>query len=176
MLDYAIVPAGTADAAALARVHVLSWRETYAEVLPAEFLSRMSPEAHARRWGWRLARTDEITLAAEGAEGLVGYASGEWARGAAVEGQAEITTLYVLRRAQGFGVGRRLFEGEARALAARGAKSLIVWALAENRAARGFYEHLGGIPAGGRTEWVGGQGAPSVAYIWADLPAWIAAR
>ena len=51
-VDSAVVifPAGPADAEALARVHVQSWRETYRGLLPDAYLARMSEEAHARRF------------------------------------------------------------------------------------------------------------------------------
>ena len=174
---YVIAPAGPADAAELAQVHVRSWRETYPELLPAGFLERMSSDAHARRWAWRLARGGEITLAAEGPEGLAGYVSAERARRPAnAVAEGEITTLYVLQRAQGLGLGRALFEAAARALAAQGATSLIVWVLSENRAARAFYQRLGGVEAGEGIEQVGGLQIASVAYRWSDLGTWLAGR
>ena len=49
LLDYAVSPAGPADALELGRVHVTSWRETYPGLLPQAYLNRMSPKVHARR-------------------------------------------------------------------------------------------------------------------------------
>lgn len=170
-LAIAIVPAGPSDAAELARVHVQSWRETYADILPRAYLHRMSTPLHARRWRARLLRMNEITLAAEGPDGLVGYVSGQWARDGAGSsaGQGEITTLYVLRSEQGAGVGRALMVAAARTLADRGARSLVVWVLTENLKARGFYERLGGVAQETRGESVAGGVVPSVAYRWADI-------
>ena len=167
---YLITPAGPADALALAAVHVRAWRETYPGMLPQAYLERLSAEVHAVRWMPRLLRGDEITLAAEGRDGLIGYASGDTVtrRGPAAA-DAEITTLYVLRRAQGEGVGRQLLTGLARTLAARGAGSLVIWVLRDNRKARGFYEAMGGVLAGERLERVGGWTVPSVGYRWADI-------
>jgi ribosomal protein S18 acetylase RimI-like enzyme len=169
---YLVTPAGPGDALALAQVHVRAWRETYPGILPQTYLDRMSAEAHAARWVWRLLHAEEITLAAEGPDGLVGYASGDVPRlGGGVNADAEITTLYVLRRAQGEGVGRRLMTGLARTLAAKGAESLVIWVLRDNLRARGFYEAMGGVLTGERTERVGGWNVPSVAYRWADVGA-----
>ena len=164
-LAYAISPAGPGDAGDLARVHVQAWRETYPGLLPQAYLDSLSVPRHARLWRRRLMSTDEVTLAAEGAEGLVGYCSGGDARGRA-QGLAEITTLYVLRRAQGAGLGRRLLTDTARVLAARGAVSLVIWVLRDNTPARGFYEHLGGKLDAARGEMVGGRVIPSVGYRW----------
>jgi GNAT superfamily N-acetyltransferase len=167
---YLVTPAGPGDALDLAQVHVRAWRETYPGMLPQTYLDRLSAEAHAARWTWRLKHGEEITLAAEGPDGLVGYASGDaMTRRGPAAADCEITTLYVLRRAQGIGVGRALMTGLARTLAARGAGSMIIWVLRDNLRARGFYEAMGGAPAGERLERVGGWSVPSVGYRWGDI-------
>ncbi len=168
-LTYAIIPAGPGDAVDLARVHVRAWRETYPGLLPQVYLDRMSVVAHARRWRHRLMNGDEVTLVAETAQGLAGYCSGDWARSGARPGEAEIATLYILRRAQRSGLGRRLLMSTARALAARGATSLAIWVLRDNAGARRFYERLGGACERERDEAIGGGLVASVAYRWADI-------
>src|SRR4051794_10922273 len=52
--DYLIRPATVADAPALGRVHVTSWRQTYAGIVPAAFLAGLSPENRAATWAHRL--------------------------------------------------------------------------------------------------------------------------
>ncbi|HZZ88497.1 MAG TPA: GNAT family N-acetyltransferase [Caulobacteraceae bacterium] len=173
MLDYAISPAGSADAAELGRVHVGAWRETYPGILPQAALNRMSPEAHARRFrhDLTLARKGHVTLIAEGAAGAVGYAAG-----ALLDGQgrgrgadAEVFTLYVLRAAQGAGVGRALLRGAARVLQAEGAASLMLFVLTRNERARGFYERLGGEAFAEVASLGWGQGLTETAYRWTDI-------
>lgn len=168
---YVLFPAGPADAEALARTHVLSWRETYRGLLPDEYLARMSEELHARRFARALLhpRPDELTLAAADRAGLVGYAQAGPSR-RRVEGEAEVATLYVLRAAQGHGLGRKLLTDAARALAAQGAGSLVISVLAANAPARRFYEHLGGVAERPRIEpGPGGRSYEEVAYRWADI-------
>jgi ribosomal protein S18 acetylase RimI-like enzyme len=169
----AISPAGPADAVALARIHVETWRETYAGILPDAYLQRMSSGLHEHRWRQRLASTREATLAAEGRGGLVGYVSAEQSRSVRAISEAEITTLYVLRRAQGLGLGRELFTAAARVMAARGASSLVLWVLRDNVNARGFYERLGGRRDDVGNEYVGGAVVASVLYRWPDLKGWL---
>ena len=171
-LAYAISPAGPGDAGDLARVHVQAWRETYPGLLPKAYLDALSIPRHARLWRRRLMSTHEVTLAAEGVDGLVGYCSGGESR-VPSDGLAEITTLYVLREAQEAGLGRRLLTDTARVLAARGALSLIIWVLRDNTPARGFYEHLGGKLDAARVETVGGRVIPSVGYRWERLGGWV---
>jgi ribosomal protein S18 acetylase RimI-like enzyme len=171
LLDYAIVPAGPGDAAGLARVHVKSWRETYPGLLPQAYLNAMRPQVHARRFYRSLLRAaaGEVTLLAEGAEGAVGYAAGALLSGEARAADAEVHTLYVLRAAQGAGIGKALLAASARVFRAEGATSLMLFTLSGNQPARAFYEHLGGeafaeVPSHG---W--GQGLMETAYRWSDI-------
>ena len=166
-----ILPAGPADAEALARVHVRSWRETYRGLLPEAYLARMSEADFTRRFRHALTfpGRNEVTLAAAAREGLIGYAQGGPSR-AGVEGEAEIATLYLLRSAQGSGAGRRLMAGMAHALAAGGARSLAISVLRDNLRARGFYEHLGGQADPARPErGPGGALLHEVTYRWLEI-------
>jgi ribosomal protein S18 acetylase RimI-like enzyme len=169
-LSFVVFPAGPSDAEELARVHVASWRETYRGLLADAFLARMSEPGFARRFRRALANPDrEVTLAAAGRYGLVGYAQGGPSR-RGVAGEAEIATLYVLRHAQGEGLGRQLMIETARALKAQGAASLMISVLRDNIRARGFYEHLGGRAEPARQEpGPGGRLLYEVAYGWADI-------
>ncbi|WP_293381828.1 GNAT family N-acetyltransferase [Phenylobacterium sp.] len=165
-----VFPAGPGDAEDLARVHVTSWRETYRGLLPDAFLARMSEPGFARRFRRTLmAPEGGVTLAAADRYGLVGYAQGGPSR-RNLAGEAEIATLYVLRAAQGHGLGKQLMTETARALAARGATSLMISVLRDNIRARGFYEHLGGQPEAARQEpGPGGRLLYEVAYRWTDI-------
>jgi ribosomal protein S18 acetylase RimI-like enzyme len=171
LLDYVISPGGPADAAELARVHVLSWRETYPGILPQAALNRMSVAAHARRFRLELTRAQkgQATLVAEGAEGAVGYASGAVLSGDGRAADAEVFTLYVLSAAQGLGVGRALLAAQARVLRAEGAKSLMLFVLSRNERARGFYERLGGEAFAEVASHGWGQGLTETAYRWRDI-------
>jgi ribosomal protein S18 acetylase RimI-like enzyme len=171
LLDYAISPAGPADAAELGRVHVRSWRETYPGLLPQAALNRLSAAAHARRFRRELtlARRGQVTLIAEGADGAVGYASGSVLTGAGRGADAEVHTLYVLRQAQGAGVGRALLKGAARVLRAEGAGSVMLFVLSRNERARGFYERLGGEAFAEVASHGWGEGLTETAYRWSDI-------
>jgi ribosomal protein S18 acetylase RimI-like enzyme len=174
-LSFVVFPAGPSDAEELARVHVASWRETYRGLLPDAFLARMSEPGFARRFRRQLtAPGDSVTLVAAHRYGLVGYAQGGASRRSPVRldqgGEAEIATLYVLRQAQGEGLGKQLMIETARALAAQGAVSLMISVLRDNIRARGFYEHLGGEAEAARQEpGPGGRLLYEVAYRWRDI-------
>lgn len=170
---FVVFPAGPADAEALALAHVTAWRETYRGLLPEAYLARLSQVAHARRFARALLHpgAHEVTLAVADRWQILGYAQGGPSR-RGVPGEAEIATLYLLRRAQGRGLGRRLLAASARTLAARGATSLVISVLRDNLAARGFYERLGGEAEPARLEpGPGGAMLQEVAYRWGDIGA-----
>ena len=170
---FLIFPAGPLDAENLARVHVTAWRETYRGLLPDAGLARMSEAAQIRRFrhGLNHPGENEVTLVCADRQGAVGYVSGGPARSGA-EGWAEVSTLYLLRSAQGCGLGADLLRAAARALRARGARSLVISVLRENVRARGFYEHLGGQADPARQEpGPDGRLLFEVAYRWADIQA-----
>jgi ribosomal protein S18 acetylase RimI-like enzyme len=169
-LSFVIFPAGPSDAEDLARVHVTSWRETYRGLLADAFLARMSEPGFARRFRRQLTEPGKsVTLAAADRYGLVGYAQGGASR-RGVPGEAEVQTLYVLRAAQGHGLGKQLMAQTARALAVEGATSLMISVLRDNIRARGVYEHLGGEPEAPRQEpGPGGRLLYEVAYRWRDI-------
>jgi len=100
------------------------------------------------------------------AGGLVGYGAGSKAQGV-----AQVSTLYILKAAQGRGLGRRLLGSLARVMAAQGATSLRLWVLNGNEGARAFYERLGGAPRGERAVGGWGGGHRETAYDWPDIDA-----
>jgi len=169
---HVIFPAGPQDAPALAQVHVTSWRETYRGLLPDSFLDRMSLAVNTRRFSKSLVKPaeHEITLAAAERDGIVGYVAGGPSRTRRA-GEAEVTTLYVLRAHQGHDLGRRLLTAAARVFADQGAKSLMISVLRDNIPARGFYEHLGGEADTPRKEPGPGGLMYEVSYRWPDIRA-----
>ena len=169
-MTYVTFPAGPDDADDLARVHVAAWRETYRGLLPDAYLDRMSTTEQARRFraGLAFAGPFDATLAAADRDGLVGYASGGPSR-TRRPGEAEISTLYVLRRAQGAGLGRRLTREMARVLAASGFRALAISVLRDNLPARDFYEHLGGRADAPRREPGPGGVTHEIMYRWPDI-------
>ena len=169
-MNYVIFPAGPADDEDLARVHVTTWRETYRGLLPDAFLNSMSEPVHARPVGRALIRRDgpEVVMAAAARSGLIGYAQALPSR-AGRPGEAEVATLYVLRARQRAGVGEALLRASARAMAARGFRSLMISVLRDNLPARSFYEHLGGVADAPRPEPGPGGVLYEVAYRWADI-------
>ena len=157
--------AGPTDAAAIARVYVDSWRESYRGQLPADYLANLSYEAFERHWRRTFAARGWGFVAAVDGE-IVGIASGGRARRQNLA-SGEIYVLYVLAERQGHGIGRGLFDACHFELAKRGHAGTLVWVLASNPARR-FYEHLGGKRVAENTLAIGGTRVREVGYLWRD--------
>jgi L-amino acid N-acyltransferase YncA len=167
----AIRAAMPADAPAIGRIHVEAWRETYRGLLSDNLLDSVSAVVRAAMWQGALEHERPILLfVAQQASGdLVAFAGGGSSRAKSLPHDAEVYAIYVMRTAQRRGCGRRLMAALADALHARGFKSLCLWVLEENASARGFYERLGGIVVGQKTEVDGDHEFREVAYGWDRL-------
>jgi GNAT superfamily N-acetyltransferase len=158
------------DAAGIARVHVDTWRATYAGIVPAEHLAALSAEAGAQRWRSNLAAAEpgRFTYVADDAGQVVGFASGGPERSGDPEYRGEVYALYVLPAWQRRGVGRQLLGACGRRLLAQGVVSLLIWVLADNPS-RDFYARLGGLPLREQEIEIGGACLREVAYGWPDV-------
>ena len=169
--EIAIRAATPADAPAIGRIHVESSRETYRGLLSDNLLNSVSAVVRAAMWRGALEHERPILLfvAQRPSGDLVGFAGGGSSRTASLPHGAEVYAIYVMRTAQRRGCGRRLMAALANALHARGFGSLCLWVLEENAGARGFYERLGGIVVGEKTEADGDREFREVAYGWDSL-------
>ena len=158
-----------ADAAAIARVHVESWRATYAGLLPDSFLHRLSVAEHAARWT-RMLRPggDTVLVVEDGRHGVVGFGSAGPARQDQMpvgDWQGEIYTLYLLTDWQGRGLGRALIHGLFDRLVEAGQPRIALWVVAANPT-RFFYEAMGGRTIARRSEPFAGVMLDEIAYGW----------
>ncbi len=152
-------------------LQVKAWLETYRGLVPDSVLDTLSTVEQATTWRRVLAREPPVAMVvAEAANGtLVGFAAGGPRRGKRLTQDSEIYAIYVLGSAQRQGLGRALIAGVARQLQAEGGQSLCLWVLRDNIVARQFYERLGGMEVGEKTESMGGVKLQEVAYGWDDL-------
>ena len=158
-----------ADAQAIARVHVETWRTTYPGIMPQEHLDALSVGQFAADWANRIAEGKTRILVAEDDAGrLVGFASGGPPRLPDPDYAAEIYTIYLLQSHQGQGRGRRLFTAMARRLREDGHATLMLWTQVRNPA-RGFYEALGGVAARTGQRVVTGVTYDDVGYCWDEV-------
>lgn len=164
-------PAIGADAAAIASVHVDSWRETYPGMLPDRYLAAMDVADYEDRWLRTLQDPyhRSAVFVVEELGRVVGFASCGRERDGDARYAGELYAIYLLSGARGRGLGRALVEAASGALAMRGMTSMVVWVLRDNNRARGFYERLGGVYLRERPlDLETGIDVPEVSYVWTD--------
>lgn len=185
MASFSLRRASVADIPELARVHIAAWRESYDGWMPADVLANLDPADWETRWRTQmtLGESDPVYAAF-----VVLDETGEPAGFGACRRQTsqkllplgyegEIVSLYLLRRMQGRGVGRRLVGEMANHLIAHGCGACGFWVFRDSARARGFYEKLGATPTGIEGVWeVFGMVLPDMAYGWKDLRSLAALR
>jgi len=88
--------ADATDAEHIARVHLESWRTTYPGIIPQVYIDSLRMEDGIARWQERLDGHGPLTLVAEDAAGIFGFASGG-ATVHPVDGfDAELGAIYLL--------------------------------------------------------------------------------
>lgn len=148
--------ASPTDATGITIVNVYGWKTAYAGLVPDALIDGRIRKLRERAAITRqtIAMDDNFFIAEEDGA-VVGFCMYGPARGEAYAGAGEIYALYVLDGYHGEGLGRRLFEAGAKALAGMGFDRMIVNCLKGNPAL-GFYRRMGGVVLGERTDEVGG--------------------
>jgi GNAT superfamily N-acetyltransferase len=163
-----IRPATVEDGLAIALVQVTSWKDTYAGIIPQDYLDALDAAERGPRWSERILEPAAVTLVAEDEGGVFGFAAGGPAIHPVDGYDGELVGLYVLEQHHRRGVGRTLVREFAARMVREGYRSLVIWALRENPAC-GFYRRLGGVPVGEQAIEIGGKALPEVAFGWGDL-------
>jgi GNAT superfamily N-acetyltransferase len=162
-------PAEVEDAAAIARVHVATWRSTYRGLLPDDFLDSLDEAGYEERWGRIVGDGSSLVYVAADGPDVVGFASGGRERAGESGYEGELYAIYVLRESQGRGHGRRLVEAVVGGLRELHLRDMIVWVLRDNSGARGFYERLGGVYVRTQPITIGSARLQEVSYGWRSL-------
>ena len=134
------------DAAGVAVAHVASWRVGYADLLPDDFLARLSVEERTASWASNLAEGSggRTFIAVSDDDTVLGFATVGPSRDEdAAPGTGELWALYTHPDAWRQGVGSALFDAATRDLQALGFQRATLWVLTSNRRARRFYESHG---------------------------------
>lgn len=135
--------AKASDAEAIAVVHDASWRDAYRGIIPGRELERMVARRGPRWWRTAILRGTRLCVL-DFDDTIAGYASYGRNRVPSLPFGGEIFEIYLAPEFQGLGFGKRLFKAARRDLADHGYMSMLVWALADNDRAIGFYDRLGG--------------------------------
>ena len=161
------------DAPAIAHVHVQSWLTTYQGIVPDEYLASLNEAERVPLWRDWLMRDISVFVAEIGEE-VVGFAGGGAIRESVESYDSELYTLYLLKEAQGRGIGKALLEAVMQALGQKGYASMLVWVLEENPAVQ-FYKRVGAQRVTSKEIEIGGVQLAEAALGWSGLNAYDAA-
>jgi ribosomal protein S18 acetylase RimI-like enzyme len=159
------------DVPDLARLHLASYRAAYRDLLPAAFLAGLTLADRERRWHASLANPERQTFTTNILNGphvpLVGLAEiGRCRDTDAPSGAGELIALHIAEAYWRQGIGERLHDRAAVALAERGFAAATLWVLTGNEPARAFYAAMGWSADGqARDITVDGVTIPEVRYV-----------
>ena len=169
--DSVIRRAMTGDANGIARVHVESWRTTYAGIVHQDVLDRLSMDGRAAFWSGQIDEPTPATflhVAVDSDERIVGFVSGGPERDGNGSYTSELFAIYILASHQGRGLGNRLVAALVGDLIEAHHSTMLVWVLAANPA-RGFYTSLGGVEVGSKLVAIGPDRLKEISLGWDDL-------
>jgi ribosomal protein S18 acetylase RimI-like enzyme len=172
--DVTIRAATPDDATPIARLHVKTWRETYAHLAPDAAVRILDLPYRRAVWVKLLEQGTRTVLVAEHDGAIVAIGSSGPATTPELEPHGEINTLYVDAAIAGRGIGRRMMAALSRDLQARGFPSAALGVVAANTAAIAFYERLGGQCTGRYTDPGPHWRSENLIYVWRDLELLIA--
>lgn len=132
-----------ADAAAIARVHTASWRETYGHfVTDVDTNPWFDGERRLVMWTDSLREGEFDTTVAEHLDTVICFAAVRATTDADDVRAEELTMLYVIAEWHGKGVGQRLLDAALRD------RPASLWVAADNAQAHAFYRRNGFTPDG----------------------------
>ena len=162
-----IRPAQTADALAMSRIYVQTWRDTYLSMVPYGYLYEMSAHRHEQTFVRELGGKKISGFVAEDAGRMVGFTTGGRERHGNDIYCGEIYTLYVLEYLQRRGIGQDLVVSLAAHLRLSGIYSMLVRVLRLNPYRR-FYRKINGTYLKTEHQPFAGETVEVEVYGWLD--------
>ncbi|KQL36067.1 GNAT family N-acetyltransferase [Psychrobacillus sp. FJAT-21963] len=156
------------DAEGIAKVHVNSWKTTYANIVSDEYLSSLSYESREKMW------TNSIpnggVFVAESHGGIIlGFSKGGKVRSSKYNGyDGEIYAIYISKEYQGKGIGISLVKPVIDEIKGMGLNSMLVLVLKDN-ISRLIYESLGRRKIDTVEVEIGGKKFSELVYGWEDI-------
>lgn len=139
-------PASPGDELVVADIHVRSWQEAYAKLLPAQLLNALDPAQRAARYTFD--DENRVTILAVEEDRVCGFATIGPARDSDAASCGELMSIYLDPASLGRGIGRMLIAGARARLSARAFPDAVLWVMVGNERAMRFYERDGWRPDG----------------------------
>jgi ribosomal protein S18 acetylase RimI-like enzyme len=150
------------DLPRIAEIQFASWKDAYAEVLPADYRNGQMAADLRARWESADIRPDDVMLVAE-KTAVIGFIA-VWCRP-----DPFIDNLHVIAGERSCGVGAALMRSAAGRLSRMGRTAAHLWAVEQNPRAIRFYLRLGGIRQERAVKVLFGHPARCVKIVWPDI-------
>lgn len=146
MSSYSVRPATARDAKAIAEIHVATWQAAYKDLMPEDYINKMTVEKRQAYWREAIEYSEPQLLVATDGEQLVGFVGYDRSRDAKTRSTVgEIWAIYVAPDHWGKGVGLALWDGARDGLKEEGCTQVTIWVLLSNERALEFCEHAAGF-------------------------------
>ena len=146
MSSYSVRPAVARDAKAIAEIHVATWQVTYKDMMPEDYLQKMTVEKRQAFWREAIEFSEPQLLVATDGDQIVGFVGYDRSRDANTRATVgEIWAMYVAPAHWGQGVGLALWDGARDGLKEEGCTQVTIWVLLRNDRALEFCEHAAGF-------------------------------
>lgn len=166
------------DVAGIIKVSIDTWRTTYRDIFPADFLNNLSYEDAEAKWRQRFTNPERhifFFIAETESKEIVGFALGNLEQNDPTPSIpninkyiGELMAMYVLKEYQRRGIGVRLVKLIVERLIEHNINSMVIWVLKDNPNWK-FYEVLGGKYLGQGILQKEGANYIKIAYGWDDI-------
>ncbi len=141
------------DAYDFAECHVKSWQTAYKNILPNDYLSKLSIEKRAERYAETLKNQEgSVHYCALSDNDLIGLLVIGKCRDEDLKDTGEIQAIYFLEQYRRNGLGTQLMNFGIQTLKDQGYKKIVLWVLEGNMDAIKFYEKIGFVADGAKKE------------------------
>ncbi|SPL69269.1 GNAT family N-acetyltransferase [Acinetobacter stercoris] len=154
--------ANVEDAKHIAQVHVQSWQETYQGMVDQAIIDSKTLEKRTTMWKMVLADSQQRVWVYEENDNILGFSDVCFSPS---KRDAELKAIYILKEAQGKGVGSHFLNELFKILKQQKYQSLSVYVFQKNPS-RYFYEKFGAKLVGEADASDYGKGLKELHYIW----------
>lgn len=146
MSSYSVRPATARDAKAIAEIHVATWKAAYSDLLPADYIAKMTVDKRQAYWREAIEYSEPQLLVATEGDKVVGFVGFDRSRDAKTRSTVgEIWAIYVHPEHWRQGAGLALWDGARDGLKDEGCTQVTLWVLLGNVRALEFCEHAAGF-------------------------------
>jgi len=156
------------DVKGIAKVHVDSWRTTYKNIIPDDFLNNLSYKRREQLWT-NIIPNGNVFVAENELGQIVGFSSGGKERsGKYKDYKGELSSIYILKEFQGKGIGKLLAKSVFEKIEELRLNTMLVFVLEENES-KLFYEALGGKVIDKVEVEIAGKKLNELVYGWDNI-------